>query len=186
MITFINLKTNKRYPIYGCESSFSEKIWGDPSEIEKVFIKGIGWEKFKPKDWRREEIPDLIKPHTREQWVEYANKYGTICAQEFLETCDYMKPSEAYRIFNPPKNSKLFVESEVWFKSVFKCSIWDFVCRHMIACCNIYSLDIIKFEKYLAREFNYPMYEDGSMKDFMTKTFGAENSERFEKIIRTK
>ncbi|MEK6878736.1 MAG: hypothetical protein AABY22_03965 [Nanoarchaeota archaeon] len=150
MITYLELKTNKRYPSHGCECGFDEK-----NGKLKYFIRGFGWRTAKKNQFEKQEIPDLIKHFTENEWKEYALQYGIPCAQEFLDSCDYMKPSVAYQIFNPPKNKEVWnnLENQLWFKSIFKSDMNRFICGTSIALGNTYALDILKFENHLAYEF---------------------------------
>ncbi len=174
MKTFLNIKTNQRLPEHGCNNVFD-------FEKNKYFIRGKGWLKLKKKEWQEEEIPDLNKNYTNQEWRDYAIKYGTDCAQEFLETCDYMKPSMAYRMFNPPKNQETWENDGVnqWFKTVFNRELSFFIDGYLLGLANCYSLDILKFEKFLAYEFGYPKDQDGSMNDFMVSRFGKETVDKF-------
>ncbi|SRR3990167_1954768 len=172
MITYLNVKTGVRYPEYGCLSSFSEK---------KFFIRGFGSRKFKPKEWKKEEIPDLAENYTEEQWITYTNEYGTNCSQEFLRCCDYIKPQEAYRILNSPKNKQKWIELSHWFKSVFGTDFSSFIDGHCLVLANTYQIDILKFEKYLINKFDYS--GDSSMKDFMVKKFGKDNVDKFSSML---
>ncbi len=180
MITYFSPKTNKRYPEHDCQSSFSVKM----GKL-RFFIRGHGWRNAKKNEWNKEEIPDLKKDYTDDEWREYALKYGSECAQEFLDTCDYMKPTEAFRMFNPPKNKDIWENADnlIWFKDRFRRDMHDFIDGYMLGLGNSYGLDIIKFENHLAYEFSYPMHQDGSMHDFMIKTFGAENTDKFIKLF---
>ncbi|MDO8611098.1 MAG: hypothetical protein Q7R95_11285 [bacterium] len=187
MITYINKKSLNRYPEHGVDSSFT--TWSNGKH--EYFIKlgapdcSKGWKKFKEKDWIKEEIPNLVKPFTDEQFKEYANKYGLFCAQEFLDTCNYMKARVAYQIFNPPKNKDIWdnPENQLWFQTTFKADLFKFMDGYMIGLGNTYGLDMIKFERHLAYEFKYPINEDGSMSEFMTKTFGQETTDKFRQLF---
>ena len=183
MKTYVHLKTNTRFPEHGWYSGFDVK----PEGRSKVFIKlghplcTKGWTTFKKKEWREEDIPDLAEPFTREQWLAYAEQYGDECAMEFLPCCDMMKPSEAYRMHHPPQGSEAWdnVDNQRWFRKVFKADLWSFIDRAMYGVGNMCSIDILKFEKHLAYAFKYPMHADGSMHDFMVKTFGETYTVRF-------
>jgi hypothetical protein len=133
------------------------------------------------KNWEKQEIPDLIKPFTKEQFKEYATKYGLACAQEFLECCDYIKPQEAWRMFNPTKNAEIWESNEIqqWFEKTFKTRLFDYIDGFSWSLANTYSIDIIKFEKYLHWEFGYNLKGNESIHNFMIKTFGAEDTEKF-------
>ena len=184
MITFVNKKTGNRYPQNGCCSQF----WVDPERHKKEYfiILGLpdcskGWKKFNDKHWTNEEIPDLVRPFTREQFREYVNKYGILCAQEFLDCCDYSKPFEARRILNPPQNEEKWEKLNPWFINIFKKDLFYFLDGYCLGLANTYSIDILKFENHLAVEFGYPKYADGSMADFMEKKFGIEVTDKFRK-----
>jgi hypothetical protein len=188
MITYLSKKTGERYPQCGVASWFKEGGWSDSKNkaTEHHIKPGYkdctnGWKKIKVKNWTQEEIPDLEKGFTKERFKEYATKYGLACAQEFLDTCDYMKPMEAFRMFNPTKNAEIWEneENQAWFIAHFKTSLYAFIEGYSYSLANTYSLDILKFEKYLAREFGYPMREDGSMKDFMIEKFGKDVVDKF-------
>lgn len=187
MITYISKKTGERYPEHGAACWFVPRGWSNSKGKGEHHIKPgykdctKGWKKINPKNWTTEEIPDLAKPFTKEQFKEYANKYGLTCAQEFLDTCDYMKEREAFRMFNPSKNFEIWEnpENQLWFKSIFKADLFGFMCGTSMAFANTYALDILKFEKYLAYKFNYPMRDDISMHDFMIKEFGQAVVDKF-------
>lgn len=71
-------------------------------------------------------------------------------------------------------------EIQVWFQSVFGEHCLKFAMPMIAVSCNTYSFDILAFEKFLHNRFGYPMYENGSMKNFMIGKFGQENSILFE------
>ena len=171
MMTFVNRKSGVRYPEFGVESWFQNE---EDRKKKQYHIKPgnidctNGWKKLNLKNWVMEEIPDLAKPFTDDQWREYATKYGTECAQEFLEWCDYSKPSVAYRMFHPPENREIWEnpENELWFRATFRTDLSRFMDGYALGLANAYTLDMIKFEKHLAYEFKYPINEDESMKDY--------------------
>jgi hypothetical protein len=202
MKTFVNKKTGNRYPESGVVSWFhpawSQKLRGDSAQVsskvrwEHHIKPGYpecthGWKTLKKKEWSEEDIPDLEEPFTKEQWLAYADKYGDMCAMQFLNTCAYMKPREAFRLRHPPKNEEKWYDPDTtaWFKRIFKREHNDFLDGYLMWYGNTYSLDILKFENHLAREFGYPMHEDGSMKDFMIKTFGEAETDKFELLFLT-
>ena len=184
MNTFINIKTGNRFPANGCFGTFSV----DKPKPEHFIRPGYpectnGWKRFKPTEWRQEEIPDLAKPFTREQFREYAAQYGVTCAQEFLDSCDYCKPRAAYQMIHPPRNEELWNAEAAWFKATFEKDLMAFVDPLLLEMGNVYSMDILKFEKWLASWHGYQMHQPGSIKDFMTVKFGQENTERFVKLL---
>lgn len=180
MKTYIHLKTGTRFPNSGWYSAFDVK----PTGRSKYFVKfghklcSKGWQTFKKKEWREETIPDLEKPFTREQWVTYAKLYGDECAMGFLECCEMMKPSGAYRMHHPPKNEEQWNDPNLraWFRKTFKAGLWDFLDGYMYGLANECSLDILKFERHLECEFKYPSRGDGSMREFMEKTFSEKDN----------
>lgn len=184
MKTYVNTKTGNRYPEHGCASSFT--TWSNGKA--EYFIKpgypecSKGWKKYREKDWSMEEIPDLAKPYTREQWLTYAITYGTPCAQEFLECCDYSKPRSAYRMFHPP-TGEWSKEVQAWFKATFRADIFNFICGYAMTYGNRYALDVLKFERLLERDWGYPAGADGSMRDFVAKRFGPDSAARLQGIL---
>jgi len=180
MNTFVHTKSGNRYPQSGCACWFRTD-----SPKPEVFIKPgyaectKGWKRMKLKEWREETIPDLAKPFTRQQFIDYAKQYGVTCAQEFLDCCDYSKPSSAYQLINPPNNEPEWTAAAAWFQGMFGCPIWQFTDGLMLGMANTYSFDVIRFEKYLATKFDYPMHKDGSMKDFMIAKFGKPTVDKF-------
>ena len=148
-----------------------------------MFIRGQGWKPIKPRDWVGEVIPDLPKDYARQDWLDYAEKYGVECAQEHLPTCDYMKPSEAYRMFHPPLYQNVWEKELDWFKATFQRNLWSFLDGLAYNIGNACYLDILKFERFLISEHQYPAEQDGSIKDFMTKTFGPETTEKFTNLF---
>lgn len=186
MITYLEIQTNKRFPAIGCESHFSEKT-KENNKGENVikleyFIRGQGWKNAKKNQFKAEEIPDLNKDYTKQEWIEYSKLYGIFCAQEFINTCDYMKPREAWRMTNPTKNAETWDNPEIqlWFKTTFDRELNHFIDGYVWGLANSYQIDMIKFENHLAYEFNYPKDADGSMADFMTQKFGQETTEKFQ------
>lgn len=195
MKTFVHIKSGNRYPQHGCICWFHEGGWGnkkvdkDGKPIWEHHIKPgyeqctNGWKRMKMNQWRQEDIPDLVEPYTDEQWKEYAKTYGTNVAQEFLKCCDYSKPSVAYRMFNPSANEDLWQEYSVWFKGVFGVNIWPFADGMMLSYGNTYSLDVLRFEKYLERNHGYRPQDEGSMNDFMVGKFGQQTVDAFRKLF---
>lgn len=167
--TYVNVKTNQRFPAdHGCETSFS---WNDRKA--EMFLRGKGWLNIKPKEWVGETIPDLPKDFTREQWVEYHNKYGVFCAQELLSCCDYMKPTEAYRMLNPPSNKDAWELHSEAFQGIFKYPLSYFTDLKTYVFANAYSFDILKFEDFLCKQHGYNKDSDEeSIRDFVAKKFG--------------
>lgn len=174
MITYLNLKTNQRLPESGCNNGF------DVGK-KKYFIRGKGQLKFKEKEWKRKEIPDLAKPFSDQQFKDYIGQWGIDCAQEFLDCADIVKPIHAYQILNPPKNKEVWENPTIllWFKTLFKRDLFTFMDGYAWALGNSYQFDILKFERHLAFEFHYPKDQDGSISDWMIKTFGQENRDKF-------
>jgi len=168
--------TGARFPAFGSDSSF----YTDHKK-PTYFIRGRGTKPFKKKDWREEEIPDLAKPFTDAQWIAYADQYGDECAMQFFDCCDYSKPMAARQLRNPPKYETDWHDpaNNQWFKTVFGAELMSFVDGFMLSIGNAYSLDVIKFENYLARYHGYPKNQDGSMAEFMEKKFGKATTERF-------
>ena len=183
MKTYVHLPTGERYPEHGCQNTFQWEGWSGSRGKAEMFKRGKGWFRIKPKEWVGEVIPDLPEGYTREQWLEYAKTYGVLCAQEQLDCCDYMKPTKAFQMFNPPANEEKWKAAADWFKSVFKTEIWRFIDGLMLGMGNTYSIDIFKFERHLANEFNYPMHKDGSIHDFMVAKFGQEETDRFRSLF---
>ena len=186
MKTYIHIKSGSRYPEHGCVSWFTQ--WSN-GKWEHHIKPGYpqctnGWKKLKATEWLGEVIPDLPKPFTKQQWLDYAKQYGSACAQEFFDCCDYSKPSEASRMFLPPPiNETLWNESEAWFQATFKRDLHCFMDAIQFHYGNEYSLDILKFEKHLASEFNYPMHKDGSIRDFLTVNFSNDIAEKVYNLL---
>jgi hypothetical protein len=142
----------------------------------EIFEVGKGRRTEPMKQWEAVEIPDLEKGFTLAQFREHAKTYGLACSIGFLDTCDYMKSrigrmmvSEAY-----PDD-----ETTAWCIKTFRINP-----RHcytsILGCFGHYSFDVLEFEKHLEKVFGYPSHLDMSMRDFMQKTFGEENTARFE------
>ena len=166
----------------------AEPIWEkENAKSFELFIRGIGPGKINSKLVTFEEIPNLNKPFTNEQFKEYASKYGVDCAQEFLDCCDYGKPIAAYQIINPPKFSEIWDNPKInlWFKSVFGKELIYFSSGILLYTNNVYSFDLFKFESYLSRHFKYHPYSDVSIRDFMVKIFGGKNVDEFERLFLT-
>lgn len=178
MKTYVHIKSGKRVPALGCITIFSE---GNNGKME-VFVRGEGAKKFTrssfDKKFRFEEIPDLAKPFTDDQFREYAKTYGVECAQEFLECCDYSKPTWARKIINPPTGVPSDVH-QAWFQKTFGVTAMSMSCAFSWLYGNHYILDPIRFEKVLTR-FGYDMDSNESMNDFIARKFG----EGAQKIIR--
>lgn len=187
MKTFVSIKTGNRFPEHGQASWFRV-------DKKEYFIRlgydecSKGWKKFNSKKWRQEEIPDFAGPipypdapaEQNKEWIEYAQKYGTNCAMEFLNCCDYSKPGWAHRILNPrivPSS-----EDQAWFTQTFGAQLLRFETALIAIFLNTFSFDIFQFEKFLANNYGYDTEKEGSMKDFMTQKFGAEAVEKFRKI----
>ncbi len=187
MVTFIHLKSGTRYPEYGCACWMFQQ-WSNNSHTWEHHIKPgyphctNGWKKADLKDWVGEIIPDLQKPFTDEQFREYAKQYGVIVAQEFLDCCSYYKPTMASNILNPSKTKKIWEEHHDWFRRTFKCAVWAFAEPLLITLGNIYSFDIIKFERFLTTQFRYNPNSDESMSDFMKRHFGTNVEARFRRL----
>ena len=126
----------------------------------------------------------MTKPFTDAQWKEYADKYGVIVAQEFFDCCDYSKPMAARQILTPATGDWP-EEIRAWFKATFRQPVDRFICGMSWAYANHYSIDILKFERYLEREFGYPSRQDGSMRDFMVKTFGQAATDKFQSMLKS-
>src|SRR6266436_7106573 len=133
MKTFVNKFTRERLPEHGCAHSFNirEKRStknGQPhvKTTLEIFEQGLGWRKDKLKNWNQEEIPDFDGPVPNPNspatdaapWKEYAARYGITCAREFLGCCDYIKPTWAFQILNPPEAQPTAV-ARAWFESTF-------------------------------------------------------------------
>lgn len=185
MNTFVNLKTGRRLPQHGCWNWFTP-AWNKKARAAGKWDYHIkpgpdctnGWKSCNLKIWRQEEIPDLQKPFTNEQFKEYAGKYGLECAQEFLECCDYMKPHFARRILTPMKNVP-GPEAQAFFEDTFGVSCMRFAVPLIDAFMDTYSFDILAFEKFLISRFGYPAHKDGSMSDFIKGKFGPDADSKF-------
>jgi len=195
MKTFINIATGERFPAHGCSHSFNirEKQFmnhGRPvvKTTLEIFERGRGVRKDKLKNWAQEEIPDFIGPFPNPNdaaidagpWKEYVAKYGLPCAREFLKCCDYMKPTWAFQIFNPPEDWPTAV-ARAWFKSIFGVDPLSLAVPVIMLLLNKYSFDILAFERLLSRRFGYPKDQDGvSIKSFITKKWDAQVCAYFE------
>lgn len=142
----------------------------------EVFIHGIGWTKYSAKKFAAtftaEEIPDLVKPFTDQQFIDYANKHGVECAQEFLDSCDYYKPRAAQEILNPPKNIPSTAD-QLWFKATFNTEPMNILDGYLWSFGNRFSIDVLKFERLLTK-FGYDPKSNTSMNDFISSKFGVE------------
>lgn len=189
MKTYVSKATGERYPEHGCASWFTS--FSTHKGRMQVHIKPgykdctNGWKMFKPKQWTEEIIPDLPKPYTDAEWKEYALKYGKTCAQEFLECCDYSKPSVAHRMLNPPKGHETWDDpaNNLWFESVFKMPLIRFAEPRLLYLLNTYSFDIIRFEQALVSKFKYNPNAEESLKHFMTRTFGQAVTKKFMQLF---
>jgi len=195
MKTFVSKATGERFPEHGCDNSFwaREKhcIKNGQSvrkTILEVFLRGRGTRKDKLENWLQEEIPDFTgpvpNPNAAETdaaaWKEYAGKYGVACAQEFLECCDYMKPTWALQILNPP-GTQITPAARAWFKSLFGADPLSLAVPVLMQFLNEYSFDILAFERLLNRRFGYPKDKDGvSIKSFITEKWGRQVCAYFE------
>lgn len=182
MKTFYHIPTSTYYPEHGCVCGFDVKTLKNGKIKGKWFLKGKGWMPMKMKDWRQEEIEDLIKPCSIDDWREYAKKYGVYVAQEFLDTCDYMKPWQAYDYLNPDPNEPN-TECRDWFISIFECDPMDFENSRIKVSTHKYSFDILKFEDYLVKKFDYSKNSTISISDFMKMRWGKEVEERFAREV---
>jgi hypothetical protein len=171
MKTWVNIKTGVRYPERGCNCGFEPK-----KTRMKYFIRGTGWLSSPLSHWRYDEIPDLPREHTVAQFREYAAQYGVACAQEFLPCCDYSKPSWAALRLSPEYPDDACT---AWFTKAFGTSPHDFAIS-IAAVFGRWLFDIVAFEEFLAKRWGYPKDADGSMHDFMIKTFGVEVTEKFQ------
>lgn len=183
MKTYVAKKTGTRFPANGCMSHFTIK--GDKMEY---FIRlghpecSKGWKKARKKQFVLEEIPDLPKGFTVEQFKEYAGKYGVDCAQEFLTCCDYSKPFAAWEILNPPV-CKWNGADEEWFQQVFGFNI-ERVCEPSIGMVfNRKVMDVIALEKAFMRYHGYNPNDAISMADFVTAKFGADACKRIQTMF---
>ena len=186
MKTYLHLKSGNRYPEHGCGCWFAKSSY-NKGKLQHHIKPGYpqctnGWKTVKLKEWQIEEIPDLAKPFTHDQFKDYVRQYGVICAQEFLECCDYSKPTFAQQILNPPTGN-WSLETREWFESIFESSIDTFICGYSMMLCNHYAIDILKFERHLFNWFNYPRDKDGSMRDFIAQRFGQPNADRFAALL---
>ncbi len=126
----------------------------------EIFEVGKGRRSEPMKQWEAVDIPDLAKGFTLSQFREHAKAYGLACSIGFLDTCDYMKPTLGRMML-----------SEAYPRHCY---------TSILGCFGHYSFDILDFEKHLEKVFGYPSREDMSMRWFMEKTFGEENTARFE------
>jgi hypothetical protein len=167
MNTYVNVKTQKRFPVQGYAASFEFK----PGKPAKMFVRGKGWFTIKAAEWIGEAIEDLPKDWTYEQFRAHAAKYGVECTQEFLHCCDYSKLWSAAAILHPDPGAPTDAE-DLAFKTIFGQSVLIFQDRMIGAFCNRFSFDVIRFEEFMARHFGYPKNEDGSLSDFIKAKFG--------------
>lgn len=174
MKTYLNLKTNQRLPQHGCDNRF------DPGRTRiKWWIRGEGWKSSPLSHWKAEEIPDLPTNWTLTQFREYAAQYGRACAQEFIDTCDMMKPRQAALRLDPHFPDD---ETALWAAQTFKLDARACYVP-ILAMFGRFFFDIIAFEGHLSKAFGYDMNADISMRDFMAERFGEENAARFERIF---
>jgi hypothetical protein len=78
MNTYLHIKSSNRYPVSGVASWFRENSGGKWEYHIKPYYPQVsnGWKKMKMTDWLCEIIPDLPKPFTKQQWLDYAKQYG--------------------------------------------------------------------------------------------------------------
>lgn len=168
MKTFINKKSSNRYPEFGSGISF---------RVKEYFIRigfpdcSHGSKKFKTKDWIQEEIPDLIKPFTDEQFREYAKQYGVFCAMQFLECCDYIKYSAAMDIIYPPEGQWDEVLYQK-FQTIFGDNLKRYIEKLSYHFARKIVFDVIQFEKLLMEKHGYKPDTNQSMREFCEKKFG--------------
>lgn len=203
MKTFVNLKTGNRYPEHGINSWFWEREtsgWKKGEWVKSVKFQyhikpgtpecTNGWKKFNPKQWRIEEIPDFMGYHPSpfdpdeksKEWKEYAEKYGVICAQQFLDCCDMVKPDWASEILTPIVNRPSWEDRE-WFKSLFGEDPMIYAQPLLKLFTRRFSFDILAFEKNLKRNFGYDPESNMSMAQFIDDKWGVGSAERFRKVI---
>ena len=150
---------------------FRDKGWG----VKKFFAWGEGWKRAKKNEFHEEEIPDLQKPFTEDQFRAYAKQYGIQCAREFLNCCDYMKPRYAWNIMHPDPHAPT-PEEIAEFNRIFETNLHQFSCS-LAWMFGIWGFDIIRFEQYLAEKFQYDPKADQSIAEFIRLRWGeaAEN-----------
>lgn len=202
MKTYTNIKTGNRFPEHGCDSWFlfeTKTKWVNGELIttpkNTYFIRfprnecTNGWKKFNPKQWKIEEIPDfkghcpklLEDPALAKEWIEYAKKWGTLVAQEYLPCCDATKPDWAEDFMNPPANLPSW-EDRQWFESVFGDDPLIYNQPLLGLFTHRYTFDILAFDRKLQN--HYKEYVEGmSMAQFMDKKFGVGTANRFKEIF---
>lgn len=196
MNTFVNIKTGERFPEHGCGHWFwiKEKTkWKDGAQIVTkkftIFEQGKGWRNGKLSEWRQETIPDFAgaEPNPNDpipndtEWKAYAEKYGIVCAREFLSCCDMMKPTWAFQIVNPP-TGKPSATAQAWFENLFGINPLCMAIPILMIMGNRYSFDVLRFERLLKNQFGYdPESDTQSMRGFMEDKWGAEVASYFAK-----
>ncbi len=168
MKTIVNAKGVRR-PEYGCQAGF--RINDKTGLVHEYFIRGQGWKRAQKSDkFVREEIPDLAKPFTHDQFRAYANQYGVECAQEFLECCDMMKPHQANEIMTPDPRKPSAAEQQD-FKELFSESVFKFQ-DALTSMFHYWSFDILKFDLWMHSQSFFVYDESKSCRDNVVTNFG--------------
>ena len=203
MITWTNKKTGETYPERGGNFTYWDDYKVKPNKLY-FCIYGIGWKYYPAKDWESISIPDLELGGERidSKWIQqhpdtfraYAKTYGLNVAIAQLPCADFCKPSWGDVLNDPSYPND---EIQKWFYETFngknigddiypefmKRAIWDFMISSIGMICGKFLFDLLKFEDYLVSEFEYDKQSNQSMSQFMVKTFGQENHDKFQKEI---
>jgi hypothetical protein len=193
MIVYTNKKTGVTYPERGGNFTYWSDYNAKPNKFH-CFIRGIGWKYYPAKDWESKEIPDLPDKDFKKNPIifrEYAERYGIDVAAAQLPCADVCKYSWASLFLDPNYPSD---ETQKWFYETFnkhgnpneypdfmKKSMWDFMESSIGMVCGKFMFDLLKFEDYLVREFDYDKNSKQSMSQFIVKEFGQTNHDKFEK-----
>ncbi len=166
------------HPSANCEWVEGKRVYTN-HKISKWNTKTKNWEKAN-KEFILEEIPDLPKDFTDEQFKEYGLKYGVWVAGCFLQCADICKYTHAYNRIYPDPNGPTKEESKLFFDTFgvdvkrFHCSIfWAF---------GKWGFDVIRFDEFLKKEFSYDE-TNKSISAFLLEKWGKGVQELIKRLI---
>ncbi len=171
-------KDGQRYPEYGCNCHI--RVDRRTNQVVEVFIRGKGWRKVKKSEkFTCEEIPDLAKPFTDDEFRAYAEKYGVECAQEFLLCCDMMKPHQAHEIMHPDPR-KPTAEEQKDFQELFGVSVFRFQ-DALTSMFHMWTFDILRFDQWMHTSTDFD--DTVSCRDNVIRRFGPKAAQLLDKLL---
>jgi hypothetical protein len=170
MKIYYNSKDNSYIP-----DSFGTEIKG---KNLMYFIYGKGYVKVNLKYIQELNI-DIIEPKTYLESWEIYSKYGKeVLKKVIIQNAECWQDSYCFLVSAGERACKLFDQFNIYFNK----DVYNFI-DSKLRCLGFISFDIIEFDWYISKQFDYDVNKNISLSDFIKLTFSKDHAECINNLI---